>query len=204
MANTGTRETLADALILKGTARKNKGIRESLRQDDSDERRKPAWLRGIPISYNESNEVAINYKAEAAGVELLPYPDAKPLPGDNGERFLSVYKHEQDERNKLNQHPLNDRCQCERCAGNQTPLPHEIAKAVRTRGVTQKATTQTGTFRLNEDGTREVWNGYSNVWVKCGNSENKRRKVEVEVRKLVVSIDEHDDGAITVQGIRRA
>jgi hypothetical protein len=52
-----------------------------------------------------------------------------PLPDDNGKLFLSKYFEEQKEGNrKIPRHPTNKRCQCEKCAMNSIPLPHELDK----------------------------------------------------------------------------
>lgn len=53
------------------------------------------------------------------------FPEARPLPEDNGERFFGEYWLEEIQRRwKFNSSPLNDRCQCNKCGGGSAPLPH--------------------------------------------------------------------------------
>jgi hypothetical protein len=93
-ANCGTRSTLADNLNLAGTARYNLAIRHKRRLilwSSLDTRKNiPAlWEEVVPYQ-NHSELWHINTLAASVGAPI-PFPTAKKLPKDNGERFFLVY-----------------------------------------------------------------------------------------------------------------
>ena len=67
--------------------------------------------------------------AKKVGITEDVHPNVRPLPEDNGERFFAAYFREQQKRNAtLTPHPLNDRCQCKKCANNPVQLPEATAQ----------------------------------------------------------------------------
>ena len=131
LANTNMREALSDSVNLEGTARWNVQVRERNRFDSltADEcAGVPLFFHREPLHFNESDLAVVNCMAAEVGIKQDVHPDVRPLPEDNGERFFSAYYREQQKRNEtLVPHPLNDRCQCEKCANNPLPLPNVTA-----------------------------------------------------------------------------
>ena len=85
----------------------------------------PSYFANQPATYNHSELWYINNLACEAGYAMVPFPEARPLPEDNGERFFGEYWLEEiQRRRKFNSSPLNDRCQCDKCGGGSAPLPH--------------------------------------------------------------------------------
>jgi hypothetical protein len=129
--NSNTNPALADVLHLEGTATHNVKIRHKLYLRDLSlqelkDRRIPSHLSQYPRFFDHCLLQHINHRAELAGIPT-PFGYVHPLPDDNGERFLSEYFEEQKERNRrIPRHPTNKRCQCEKCAMNCIPLPHEL------------------------------------------------------------------------------
>jgi hypothetical protein len=129
--NTNTNPALADVLHLEGTAthnvkRRYKLFLRSLSRQALKDRRVPSHLHQCPRFFDHSLLQHINNKAELLGIPE-PFDDVTPLQEDNGERFLSEYYEEQKLRNRnIPRHPTNKRCQCEKCAMNPIPLPHEL------------------------------------------------------------------------------
>ena len=133
-ANSGMSEDLADALNLAGTARYNVAIRHKLWLETlpPHERGKTTLdFEKIPSYWNHTQLNTLNDMANKVGWETKPFPFAKPLPEDNGERFFSQYLHQQKMRiERYPPHRENSRCQCTQCARqprlsreNRTPPP---------------------------------------------------------------------------------
>ena len=65
--------------------------------------------------------------AAELGWENTPFPYARRLPLDNGERFFSQYITKLFERQQsVTPHFINDRCQCNMCARNTIQLAHSL------------------------------------------------------------------------------
>ena len=122
--------TLADNLNLMGTARYNLAIRykRSLinRSNTSstislEERKKiPAgWEKVLPF-WNHSELSYVNQlAADVHPLVAIPFPNAEPLPDDNGERFFSEYLTITKPRSlKYNEHDI---CICEQCCQQLSP-----------------------------------------------------------------------------------
>lgn len=139
-ANNGMTAERCDILNLCGTARHNCRVRERIRvQGLSAEERKTILVnfQGQPRHYNHLELSMLNNLASEAGVTELSFLGLRELPADNGERFFSEYLYPQLERNTLLAArreagldcPENDRCQCNSCAGNSAPLPHQLSNS---------------------------------------------------------------------------
>ena len=69
----------------------------------------PAWLRGVPPFYDHLYLQFINDKVAALGVDWLPFQHVRPVPEDNGERFLSEYfKQQKTQEATVQVDPLSD------------------------------------------------------------------------------------------------
>ena len=130
-ANCGMRETLADALNLAGTAQYNRAIRHKMRiMTKSQEERSvvPAGWEMVVSFGNACKTNMINILASMSGASRPPFPEVEKLPEDTGERFFSEYLETRKEiRQQVPKHPLNDRCQCRKCASNKKRLPHDTS-----------------------------------------------------------------------------
>jgi hypothetical protein len=117
--NTNMRPKLADMFGMLGLTRYNCQARERVRvgQMTAEEMLAiPAHQRGNPLHLDHSSLAYINGLAKQAGLLEPHFKDVRPLPMDNGERFLSEYLGQQLERNRLHPKlPINDLCQCPRC-----------------------------------------------------------------------------------------
>jgi hypothetical protein len=134
-ANTGMGETLADLLLLNGTAIHNAKIRHKLSLaliEPSARPNIPAYFANTPSYTNHSLLSHVNDLAYAAGYPRVPFTNVRELPDDNGERYLGAYFRLQKEREtNFPPHPLNDRCQCHLCSMNKADI---TCWSVRTTG----------------------------------------------------------------------
>ena len=134
--NTGMNASLCDALNLTGTARYNLAIRHRIyigTLPPSERGNLTLEYERIPSFYNHTRLKFINEMAKKVGWDKEPFPFARPLPEDNGERFFSQYLAQHKQRVKtFPEHPDNSRCQCNNCAKNpralhtQGPLENSI------------------------------------------------------------------------------
>jgi hypothetical protein len=128
-ANSGTRPKLADLLTLEGIARSNKKKREGIRQGQLSPQQKESedihrTYRGIPFHCNDSWLCRINDLYSDTGLPI-PYPNARQLREDTGQRFLlEAFNLSKERMQQFPATPENDRCQCPLCAGNPVPLPY--------------------------------------------------------------------------------
>lgn len=82
----------------------------------------------------------LNELSGQVGWEIKPFPFARPLPEDNGERFYLQYLQQHKLRlRSYPRHPENDRCQCPKCAGSGSPpkslqATKQAASATENRG----------------------------------------------------------------------
>ena len=94
--NNGMRASLADNLMLTGTARYNLQIRHKLRltklaADDPSRNKMPAgWETVVPF-FNHSEPAHVNQLAKDAGVQEVPFATVEELVADAGERFFSEH-----------------------------------------------------------------------------------------------------------------
>lgn len=127
-ANCGMRMSLCDNINLLGTSRYNVKIRHKITMaDDPVENRNdvPSYWANKPSFMNHSELTHVNKLAEDAGYPVIPFPEARPLPDDNGERFFAEYWMEEKQRQEtVASSPLNDRCYCSMCGANEVPIPH--------------------------------------------------------------------------------
>jgi hypothetical protein len=135
-ANSGMTSMLADILHLSGTARYNMNVRQKriVRKEEKEEGDKeeeesnvlPYHYMDVPPFLSHIDLEMVNINALKAGITDLPFKKLQALPPDNGERFFSQYFCEQKKRNyEVKPDPYNDRCQCMKCAKNQTKLLHQ-------------------------------------------------------------------------------
>jgi hypothetical protein len=130
--NTGMRASLCDNLNLRGTAGFNVTIRHRLEmaemaaKDMASRPNIPSFWLNYPSHKNHCELVHANELAAAGRYPEVPFPSARPLPPDNGERFYSEYFIEETQRRKsIAGHPLNDRCHCTKCGNNSEQLTHK-------------------------------------------------------------------------------
>ena len=132
--NTGMTPPLCDCLNLAGTARYNLVIRHKrgLTKLPQSERGKISqYFEQVPPFWNHTQLDFINQLATKVGWEKQPFPQARPLPKDNGERFFAEYFVELcNRRKKYKDNTINDRCPCERCFRNIAKLPHDNSETV--------------------------------------------------------------------------
>jgi hypothetical protein len=121
-ANNGMNNNLADILNLMGTARYNLAIRHKLRIAD---KRQEERQTGMPVAWETVvphwNHTELNHINQLATSLHLdpPFTDVEALPPDNGERFFSEYLPiRRAIVASVSEHPLNDRCQCQKCGLN--------------------------------------------------------------------------------------
>jgi hypothetical protein len=132
-ANTGMGASLGDNLNLRGTAGFNVKIRHRLElaemaanEPASSRPNIPSFWLNYPSHKNHCELVRANELAVAGRYPEVPFPSARPLPPDNGERFFSEYLIEETKRQgAIKEHPLNDRCHCPKCGSNSVQLNHE-------------------------------------------------------------------------------
>ena len=125
-ANTNCRQGLADYLNLLGTCRHNVTMRHRIWWNSltiNDREGVVEYFAKEPQYYNHSELAVINQWAVEAGCASIPFPHAKPLPKDNGERFFGTYIVESKEREKYGNNLTTRRCLCPDCGSNPTPLP---------------------------------------------------------------------------------
>jgi hypothetical protein len=126
------RASLCDNLNLRGTAGFNVTIRHRLEmaeiaaKDMASRPNIPSFWLNYPSHKNHCELVHANELAAAGRYPEVPFPSARPLPPDNGERFYSEYFIEETERQQsIAGHPLNDRCHCTKCGNNSEQLTHK-------------------------------------------------------------------------------
>jgi hypothetical protein len=131
-ANSGMAASLCDTLNLSGTAGFNVKIRHRLEMAEmaanepaSSRPNIPSFWSNNPSFTNHCELAYANDLAVAAIYPVVPFPSARPLPPDNGERFFSQYLIEETQRQEsIPENPLNDRCHCPKCGGNSEELNH--------------------------------------------------------------------------------
>ena len=65
------------------------------------------------------------------GCESIPFPNARPLPDDNGKHYFGDYMVEHKSRiSNYNVNPITKRCQCPCCVGNPRELVVGTATAI--------------------------------------------------------------------------
>jgi len=130
-ANCGMRESLADALNLCGTARHNVGVRHrlslALTTENPVSRRCPAGFEDTVPYFNHSELNFVNELALRANCRK-PFPQAEPLPADNGERFFSQYLigHKNRPKSSLTEECLCSTCRTAKCADNETKQDRQM------------------------------------------------------------------------------
>ena len=146
-ANSAMKAGIADSLNLLGTARHNVKTRYLLWLAATDPLERPAipqhWAE--KVSYWDETELrAINMIAVSVGSTEVPFPNTRPLPEDNGERFFHEYFVQQRERDKVPRHPLNDLCPCGTCGTNleKCPMIADVCFCVQCRVKTRTAPVQ--------------------------------------------------------------
>ena len=190
--NCGMRTSLADFLAITGCARHNVRIRFKKEGLESRVQDLPAWTRAEPLFFNHSDLAVVNELATSLGVEA-PFPNARELAEDNGEKFMSEYLIEQRERHKtVLPHRENDRCQCRSCAKNDMPLQHELKEALQ---LSLSLTPKEATVSAEET---KIWNPYKRkvVWQhdrpSLETSSPKRRKVDVTIKKFALTLEDDE------------
>jgi hypothetical protein len=124
-ANRGCKRSLADNLTLHGVALYNLRIRfrKRLTHDTKLKESLMSFFLNSPAHLNNSHLLAINNKANRAGLRGSVYGGIEILPEDNGERFMSEYWEQQNKRNQVIHNKilidahLTGRCLCILCAG---------------------------------------------------------------------------------------
>jgi hypothetical protein len=133
-ANTGCREDLAEALLLRGTAEYNVGQRwkyqNHQKRYNGATPNHPKYLDKTPILLNHANLHWLNTQAREKGFSQ-PFNDVKTPSDNNGERFLSSYLHDQVERREKQGEIHNMAgCYCIECEENlpgPADVPEDIA-----------------------------------------------------------------------------
>ena len=126
-ANTNMRQPLADYLNLMGTAHHNVTMRHRVWWNDQPLEDRDRIIESFakePMYFNHSNLGVINQWAIEAGCCVVPFPAARPLPLDNGERFFGAYQLEAKERRRsyIGVDRITRRCLCPKCGGNDNNL----------------------------------------------------------------------------------
>ena len=126
--NSGMNSERADEFILHGHARANAKKRARLlwNTNGGEWRDKmPSWMRGLPLFYDHLRLKKINDEAATVIHGWVPFSDVFNVKEDNGERFLSEYYREQQQRDQQrNSNDKIERCPCLACASSLDPLPH--------------------------------------------------------------------------------
>lgn len=121
--NGGMRHELADNLNLMGTARHNVRVRHMLKRANEDpacRAEMPLYVATEPSYFDHTKLTFANGLARATGYGEIPFPDARDLPDDTGERFFAKYYNGQTDRNReYRVLPDSDMCTCYMCANGK-------------------------------------------------------------------------------------
>ena len=131
-ANGNSRKELADYLCLLGTCRHNVRMRHLFWWNDLSMENRAGYIEYFakePQYYNESDLCYINQLAVEAGSTIIPFPHARKLQSDNGERFFSEYFEQNKDHMKFGVDPITRRCLCTSCSGNTEMLQTTVQES---------------------------------------------------------------------------